>query len=281
MAAAALTKKVLGEIETSRRLNQDTDLVQAFDAGQQKVIDVVKNRTQEEIMALPTEQRWAEYGKTYEEEQAYRASHDQNPDGTAKYTTENIIGGVIGGLIIAAGAVVTGGLILDAIAPAAASSSVLAEAVGAAAPLAPAAAAAPVAAAAVGGAGLAAPEVISAIVATTETTSSVSLLTQGLALLSSPSGGALVNALTGNNPSAAAAQQAASQASTIDKLSNIAEDALTTAQKAVLGQNGSATGNNNTTTTYTVPSWVWWIVGTVLIVPLFIFLLISLFRRKR
>lgn len=64
------------------------------------------------VASLSEEDRWRLVGRTYDQEQAFRAAHDQNPDGTAKFTQENIIGGVITVLLVAASAVVVGGLVI-------------------------------------------------------------------------------------------------------------------------------------------------------------------------
>jgi len=145
----------LGELQTEARIARETstpapdqDLINQVQAGNDAINNVIRARTQEEIMALPTEQRWAEYGKTYEEEQEYRRTHDQNPDGTAKYTTENIIGGVISAGLAVAAAAVTLGIAAPAIFGG--SSAVVAEgAITAAAPQVGAAVAAPIAASSV------------------------------------------------------------------------------------------------------------------------------------
>lgn len=100
------------------------------------------------------------------------------------------------------------------------------------------------------------------------------LLDTALDLLKSPTVGALTTALTGNNSNAA--QQSAAQTQQIyDKLNKVAEDALTAAQNAALGQ-------KNTTTTQTstgIMSYIWWIVGGVFF--FFMMLLLLLFGGRR
>lgn len=247
------------------------------------------------VASLSQEARWALIGRTYDEEQQFRAEHDQNPDGTAKYTNENVIGGIITGALIAVGVAVTGGLILDAVAGGGVASAgamteaittVTPEAAGIIAPVS--AAVAPVAIptattiATATGAAATVGKVISdasdSAVEVIKQSDNMNLLEQGLNLLQNPSVGALTNALTGSN-SKSASLLAAQQSQIFDKLNEVADATLSAAQKAALGNTNTNSNAGGTPAPQTIFGLVWYI--PVIIVTIIVGIIIWAFTRKK
>jgi hypothetical protein len=267
-------KQIVKQTKTEQNA-EDFAQYQATKKAQEAITDVIKNRTQAEINALPTEQRQREYGMTPEEKLAYTESHNLNPDFSSKennpgvFAGNGIIGDIITGGLGLAAALVTGGLIAGGTTAAAAGE---------------AAAALPSAVAPVAGAvaPVAAPvgSIVSSSVIGAGGSTSMGLFDSILKVATSPGGSSIIGSLVGGGSSQSAAQAAAASAN--QQTTDVAKLALTLAQQAALGQanmtvsaNGSTLNTNNQTT----PVWLWPVVIVVGIVAA-VGLLIAAFRRK-
>lgn len=262
---------------------EDKAMALAMQRSQEAIIDVVKSRTQDEIMALPTEQRWREYGRTYQENIDYNRSMGLNDDGSSKQNNPGLYGnGIIGDIIatalIGGGAVITAGAVAPELFAGGAVAAVPATGAEAAAAVAPVAASViPVAAPLITEGG----SILTTVIAGAG--GSATMFEDLIKAATSPGGSSIIGNLINGGSSQQANAAAAAAAAGNGMLTDIAKQALTLAQQASIGQaNMTVKANGNTLDTgsgQSVPVWLWPVVGVLAFIA-FCAVIVSLFRKK-